>query len=172
MSPRRLHEIHVHRIDFMLRRKLTSMGFCRGTLPFCSPEVCRRLYGLGDDVLTGQLDIWSLGITLAHLWLGDSPWIRLKYEGPEPSLDSLLFEIALQLAEMQEIPFATGAHPCWDALDMGHDIVTKLVRACCHPRPECRLTAGELCSMLQNHLEAVEHALATQVPQLHDQPSL
>ncbi len=37
---------------------------CRGTSSFAAPEVCRRLHNISTEVLTQQIDIWSLGITL------------------------------------------------------------------------------------------------------------
>ena len=131
----------------------------RGTPSFAAPEVCRRLHQVSSEGLTQRLDIWSLGVTLFELWMGHSPWARLITDGTG-SGTRFDHHITWTVGELRgDIP-PPGVNSCWDALTTKHDVVTYIIRRCCHPAAEKRPTARQLIGLVEDKLRTIEFELA------------
>lgn len=147
---------------------------CRGTLGLLSPEVCRLLYYNSTESLSEKVDVWSMGLTLIELWEGASPWNKLwdKYclrcpnvkrpSQVQEETDWFAERIARTTAKLDGAIPAPGKNNCWDSLQTQHELVTRIVQACCHPDPLGRPSAACVAEMLLQKLQETEAEISAQ----------
>ncbi|KAK9865121.1 hypothetical protein WJX84_002939 [Apatococcus fuscideae] len=144
----------------------------RGTVSYAAPEICRRIHDIDQDPFTRKVDIWSLGITIAEIWLGCSPWAQLetadsdqhrqssRASKPAASLSMFASDLSRTLAQLKGDVPEPGSNACWDALETQHEFVTGMIRKCCHPDPMRRPSAAWVVRSLADQLAEMEKQLA------------